>query len=191
MWNTTQSDGTATLVAPLAPVQVDAWNWIPVDLPNNETTVTVTVGGEPVNVTLYWEPTYVGLAASTLVVPPENTATMVLQIQQPSYWVMPYGVEATPGIAGEGTISSSTNSIPATVYEQQQGNPLLKNYQASTSTQTTSPTNPTAPTSDTDKGLLAGSNTVLTIIALTSIVVAALSLTVAIRTRKREPNNKN
>jgi hypothetical protein len=193
MWNTTQADGTATLVIPLAPVQIDAWDWIPVDLPNNLTTITLTVGGEPVNVTVYWEPTYVGVAASALIVPPQNSTTMVLHIQQASYWVMPYGVETPPPTTEEpGTASSSTSSIPATVYQQQQGNPILKNYQAPTTTQTTSTTTPTiAPTSDNDKGLFAGSNAPLTIIALASIATAALSLTVAIRTRKRKLNNKS
>jgi hypothetical protein len=185
MWNTTQTDGTATLVTPLAPVQIDAWNWIPVPLPQNETTITVTVAGEQVNVTVYWQPTYVGLAASTMIIPPQNSASLILQVQQPSYWVMPLGAQSTPTLGGQATTSSSPTSIPATVYQQQQGNPILKNYQApSTTSSTTTPT-PT-PTSDTDPG----NGLLFPIIAAASIAIAALSLAVAVRTKNREQKSK-
>jgi hypothetical protein len=185
MWNTTQDDGSATLVTPLAPVQIDAWNWIPVPLPQNETTITVTVAGEQVNVTVYWQPTYVGLAASTLIIPPQNSASLVLHIQQPSYWVMPYGAQSTPTLGGQGTASSSSTSIPATVYQQQQGNPILKNYQAPSTTSSTTTQTP-APTSDTDPS----NALLLPIIAAASIAIAALSLAVAVRTKNREQKSK-
>ena len=185
MWNTTQADGSATLVTPLAPVQIDAWNWIPVPLPQNETTITVTVAGEQVNVTVYWQPTYVGLAASTLILPPQNSAQLVLHVQQSSYWAVPLGAQSTPTLGGQATASSSPTSIPATVYQQQQGNPILKNYQApSTTSSATTPT--PAPTSDPDTG----NGLLLTIIVGASIAIAAVSLAVAVRTKTREQKNK-
>ena len=185
MWNTTQADGTTTLVTPMAPVQIDAWNWIPVPLPQNETTITVTVAGEQVNVTVYWQPTYIGLAAQTLITPPQNSASMVLQVQQPSYWVMPLEAQSTPTLGGQATASSSPTSIPAIVYQQQQGNPILQNYQApSTTSSTTTPT--PAPTSDADPG----DGLLFPIIAAASIAIATLSLAVAARTKNRDQKSK-
>jgi hypothetical protein len=132
LWTATKADGTATLIAPQAPVQINAWNWIYVNLPSNMTTVQVTVAGEQVNVTVYWQPTYVGLAGSTLVTPPENNASITLHVQQPNYWVMPLGVRALPAEGGTATAASGPGSIPASVYQSQQGNPLLQNYQTPT-----------------------------------------------------------
>jgi len=188
MWNTTQADGTATLVTPQAPVQIDAWNWIPVNLPNNLTTVPVIVAGEEVNVTVYWQPTYVGLAGSALIVPPQTSAPITLHVQQPNYWVMPYGAQAAPTTGGEATASSSSSSIPATVYQQQQGNPLLKNYQAPTNPTSPTPTNPQQ-TSSTNSGLFAGSALLPTIVAFTAFAVAALSLGVAAGIQRRKPKD--
>jgi len=189
MWNTTQADGVATLVTPQAPVQVDAWSWIPVNMPKEQTTVQVIVAGEEVNVTVYWQPTYVGLAGSTLVVPPQTSASITLHVQQPNYWVMPYGVQATSTIGGEATASSSPSSIPATVYQQQQGNPLLKNYQAPTNPTSTTPANP-QPTSSTDSGLFTGSALPPTIVAFAALAVAALSLAFAARIKRQEPKDR-
>lgn len=132
MWNTTQADGIVTLVTPQAPVRIDAWSWLYVDLPSNMTTVQVTVGGEQINVTVYWQPTYVGLAGSGLIIPPDNNATVTLHAQQPNYWVYPLGVTAQPAEAGKATAASSPGSVPANVYYSQQGNPMLQNYSAPT-----------------------------------------------------------
>jgi len=188
MWNTTQADGTATLVTPEAPVQVDAWSWIPVNLPNNLTTVPVIVAGEEVNVTVYWQPTYVGLAGSALIVPSQTSASITLNVQQPNYWVSPYGAQATPTTGGEATASSSSSSIPATVYQQQQGNPLLKNYQAPTTSTSPTPTNPSQ-TSSANSGLFAGSALLPTIVAFAAFAVAALSLGVATEIHRRKPKD--
>jgi hypothetical protein len=189
MWNTTQADGIATLVAPRAPVQIDAWNWIPVNLPSNLTTVPVNVGGEEVNVTVYWQPTYVGLAGSALIVPPQTSASITLHVQQPNYWVVPYGAEATPTTGGKATSSSSANSIPATVYQQQQGNPLLKNYQTPTNPTSSTPTNPQQKSSD-NSGFFSGNMLPLTIVAFTALAVAALSLAMAARIQKQKPKDR-
>lgn len=132
LWTSTNTDGSATLITPQAPVQINAWDWIYVNLPSNMTTVQVTVAGEQVNVTVYWQPTYVGLAGSALVIPPENNASIILRVQQPNYWVMPLGVRALPTEGGTATTASGLGSIPASVYQSQQGNPMLQNYQTPT-----------------------------------------------------------
>lgn len=189
MWNTTQADGVATLVTPQAPVQVDAWSWIPVSLPNNQTTVPVIVAGEEVNVTVYWQPTYVGLAGSALMVPPQTSASITLHVQQPDYWVMPYGVQVTSTMGGEATTASSPSSIPAAVYQQQQGNPLLKNYQPPTNSGSTTPST-SQPTSSTSSGLFTGSALPQFIVAFAALAVAALSLVVAVRINRQESKDR-
>src|SRR2546422_3033981 len=74
MYNQTGKDGVATLVAPSAPLIVNAWSWLPVNLPSNQTTIQTTVGGEKVNVTVFWQPNYVGLAGSAVIMPPATGA---------------------------------------------------------------------------------------------------------------------
>ncbi|HUK80683.1 MAG TPA: hypothetical protein VLU91_08490 [Nitrososphaerales archaeon] len=113
----TDSNGVAHLVLPVAPAVVTAWSWLPVFAGKNSTTVQATVGGETINVTIYWQPTYVGLSASALLLPPQNTLNLTLHYQQPSYWVMPAGV-ATKETYGGGastpaTIASQPNGVPA------------------------------------------------------------------------------
>ncbi len=128
LWTTTGADGSATLITPQAPLEINAWSWIYVNLPNNLTTEEVTVAGEQINVTVYWQPTYVGLAGSAIIIPPDNTATITLHVQQPNYWVYPLGVTARPAQGGTATAASGPGSVPANVYNTQQGNPLLNNY---------------------------------------------------------------
>jgi hypothetical protein len=130
MWVSTGADGSATLVTPQAPVQINAWNWVPVDLPQNLTTIQVFVAGEEVNVTVYWQPMYVGLAGSALVVPPGNNASISLHVQQPNYWATPFGVIILPVAGGVATAASGLGSIPVAVYELQQGDPQFQNYQS-------------------------------------------------------------
>jgi hypothetical protein len=132
LWTTTGADGSATLTTPQAPVQINAWNWVYVNLPSNVTTVQVTVAGEQINVSVYWQPTYVGLAGSALVIPAENSTSIILHAEQPSYWVMPLGVTVQPAEEGTATTASGAGSIPASVYQSQQGNPLLQNYATQT-----------------------------------------------------------
>jgi hypothetical protein len=114
--NLTNSDGIATLVLPNAPAVVDAWDWVPVNLPGNQTTVKVDVGGQTVNVTAYWEPTYVGLAASALIIPPTNSVSLTLHYQQPNFWVTPAGAEVQPGSPGTtsgSAVSNAATSVPS------------------------------------------------------------------------------
>ena len=114
--NQTNSDGVATLVLPDAPAVVDAWDWVPVNLPANQTTVKVDVGGQTVNVTAYWEPTYIGLAGSAIIIPPTNSVSLTLDFQQPSFWVTPAGAEvqpATPGATSGSAASNATTGVPS------------------------------------------------------------------------------
>jgi hypothetical protein len=116
----TGTNGVATLVVPSVPVEVTAWSWVPINLPQQPTTVQVNVGGEKVNVTVSWEPSYVGLAGSTLVIPPHSSGSIILHAQQPSYWVMPGGVESSTAVAADtqGTVSNGAGGVPASIYTQ-------------------------------------------------------------------------
>jgi hypothetical protein len=109
----TGNDGTATLVIPSAPSVVTAWSWVSVNLPTNETTVVTTVGGQKVNVTVYWQPTYVGLSASGLLLPPSTSTTLTLHYQPQNYWVIPAGVQTAGGTSGSGVTSSQPTGVPA------------------------------------------------------------------------------
>ena len=115
-WAQTGPDGTATLVVPKAPVIVTGWLWVPVNLPTNQTTVVKNIGGQDVNVTVYWQPTYVGLSASTLVIPPSTSANLTLRYQEPTYWAMPGGIQyAGMGQSGSGqaTVASQPTGVPS------------------------------------------------------------------------------
>jgi hypothetical protein len=101
MWAQTDSSGIAKLILPTAPAVISAWKWVQVDIPASQTTVTRNVGGEAVNVTVYWQPSYVGLAASTLLLPPASSATLTLHYQQSNYWVMPMGAKSSQGVASQ------------------------------------------------------------------------------------------
>jgi hypothetical protein len=121
----TGSDGVVTLQVPSVPLEITAWSWVPVNLPQNETTTKVTIGGEIVNVTVYWQPTYVGLAGSYLIIPPADSANITLKAQQPNYWYFPQGVASqsgsvSPGLQSSGgqysgAVASSPGGVPANV----------------------------------------------------------------------------
>jgi hypothetical protein len=108
MYNTTNAAGSATLVTPDAPVLLSVWASLPVNLPTNQTTVHRNIAGEEVNVTVYWQPTYVSFAGWSLVTPPQTSAKVTLHYQQPMYYVTPYaeGV-STPTKAGAGVPGAS------------------------------------------------------------------------------------
>ncbi|HMD78608.1 MAG TPA: hypothetical protein VKF39_01335 [Nitrososphaerales archaeon] len=116
----TDNNGMATLVIPVAPAVITAWDWVPVNLPKNATTAVVNVGGQNVNVTVYWQPTYVGLSASTLLIPPANSADLTLKYQQPTYWYLPMGVGYAQAQSGQGgaTIANQPSGVPTQVNQQ-------------------------------------------------------------------------
>jgi len=131
MYNQTGNDGMATLTVPNVPLDVTVWSWLPVNLPQSQVTTQVTVAGEPVNVTVYWQPTYLGLAGSALLIPPfQQQTSITLRAQQQNYWAYPQGVAssassvAVPGVQGagsQGTIANTPSAIPAGVAAQEQG----------------------------------------------------------------------
>jgi hypothetical protein len=128
MWAQTGQDGVAHLVLPEAPTVVSAWDWVKVDLPVSQTSTKVDVGGETVNVTIYWEPTYVGLAASALIIPPTSSVSLKLHYQTPNFWVMPMGASVapgTPGMVGGAAVSNDATGVPSGTQQaaQQGSNP--------------------------------------------------------------------
>ena len=109
MWGQTGPDGSVTLNVPSLPVEVYAYSSVLVNLPKQMTTFVTTVGGENVNVTAYWQPMYVYLEGYALVMPPQTSANITLHVQQPRYYVTPYGTgQTTP------TYPSGTNTQEAT-----------------------------------------------------------------------------
>ena len=175
-WTTTGPDGYATLVTPIAPEEINAWSWLPLNL-TDVTVPQVIIGGEPVNVSGPMIPAYIGLAGSTLMVPSQTTATITMSTQQQNYWVTPYAA-ATPG-TGSATSAPSSSSvagpgaIPASVYAQQQGNPALQ------ATQTPTPT-------ATSSHATSGNTLLLTILVAVVIAgVAVASLIIATRTKRK------
>ena len=188
-WTTTNADGIATLVTPTAPEEINAWSWIPL----NFTGVAVPpaiVAGEPINVTGPMLPAYLGLAGSTIIIPPPTTATITLQTQPENYWVTPYAAIATPQTGSTTSASSSGSSvgpgaIPASVYADQQGNPALQTSQTPTPTPTSAPTSAAASS-------LASENRVLltTLVAIIITVVLVVILTVASRTKRKQQSSE-
>ena len=112
----TGPDGTTLLVLPKAPAVISAWDWVKVNLPADQTTKPVDVGGQTVDVTVYWEPMYVGLAASELIIPPTNSVNLTLKYQPSNYWVAPAGVEVAPGVASDASgasVSKAETGVPS------------------------------------------------------------------------------
>ena len=121
------SNGVVTLTVPDLPVEVTAWNWIQVNLPSNETTVQKSIGGQVINVTVYWQPMYVGLSGSAVIIPPENSAQITMYAnQEQNYWMYAPGTMyaspamATNGYPGMATMSSAPSALPAQVAGAQQ-----------------------------------------------------------------------
>lgn len=107
MYAQTAADGVAKLVVPAVPLVVTASDSVQVNLTQIQTTVQVNVGGQPVNVTLYYSPNYVYLSASALLIPPKASLTMVLTAQSQSP-IVPYAVGSAA------TASPDSQAQPAT-----------------------------------------------------------------------------
>ncbi len=130
MNNETGNNGTATLIVPDVPLQVTVWSWVPVNLPQSQVTTEVTVAGQPVNVTAYWQPDYIGVAGFAFLVPPFQQTSITLEAQQQNFWAYPQGVAssstavAIPGVessGSSGTVANSPAAVPASVLAQQEG----------------------------------------------------------------------
>ena len=181
--NETDTSGIATLTVPSVPVEVTAWKWLPIFLPKNDTTTPVNVGGELVNVTAYWEPTYVGLAGETIIFPPATSANITLKTQTPIFWGMSYGV-ATPGVStGSGSASPASSSVALA----QDPNGVPANQYSSSSSSTTSFVTTQTQTSSLTAGSTIGAtqassvNTALEIGIVLALIVAVASTIVALR----------
>ena len=116
MGGQTNSSGIVHLVLPVAPAVITAWKWIPITAGSNGSTIQTTVGGQNVNVTIYWQPTYIGLSGSGLLLPPQNRISIILRYQQPDYWVLPANVDSRSALSGDaasGTIANQPSGVPA------------------------------------------------------------------------------
>jgi hypothetical protein len=182
-WTTTGPDGYATLITPIAPEQINAWYWQPISPTSNPPSQTI-IGGTSGSASGPMIPAYLGLAGSTLIVPPQTTATITMTTQQQNYWVTPYAATATPGTSsGTSSVPSAPSAsssaagpgaIPASVYDQQQGNPALS---------ATQPPASIAPSSSPTSG-----NTLLLTILVAIVIagVAVAGLMIARRTRRKQ-----
>jgi hypothetical protein len=174
------NDGTVALVVPAVPLEVTAWSWVPVNIPVSGSTVHVTIGGELVNVSVSWEPAYVGLAGSVLIVPPQTDGKITLHLQQQSYWVTPYGVQ-TPASAASGSlaaVASTPSSVPASVSSEQGAAPST----AQTIVQTTTLVETSRAIQAAPSQGLAGYDTVLlTVVGALALGIASASLIIVRR----------
>ena len=175
----TGSDGSIKLQVPSVPVQITAWSWLPVNLPQKETTTTVTIGGESVNVTVYWQPTYLGLAGSFLLFPPFHTASITLKAQPSSYWYFPQGAASgSSGSSGSGAIPSVPRAVPANVAANS------AQYPSSVTTwvpSTTTHTEMITTTATAAFPLSTSSSTIEGAIIAVAIVIAGACIAVALR----------
>jgi hypothetical protein len=112
MYAQTSANGVAQLVVPAAPLTVTASESVMVNLPKSQTTTQVNVGGQLVNVTIYYSPNYVYLSASALLVPPQTSLSMVVTAQaQPLLY--PYAVgSAASGGAPTGVANGAATASP-------------------------------------------------------------------------------
>jgi hypothetical protein len=187
-WATTGEDGVATLIVPTAPVQINTWLWIPSNETGFSTPKVVGAPGQVVNGSVIAYPIYLGLAGSAIVVPPQTSATISLQVQPPNYWVTPYAGVATavPGLSSSG-IAAGPGSVPASVYAQQQGSPNLQSFPAPSTTSLPQPTTPQ--TSSTGGSIptpnIGGNVTILVFVAVVALVV--VSLVLILKSKRKKP----
>jgi len=143
----TAANGVARLVVPAVPLTVTASDSVQVNLPQGQTTVQVKVGGQLVNVTLYYSPNYVYETATALVVPPQTSLSMVVTAQTESP-LIPYAVGSAS--SGGGSTNAATGA-PTTSSQGQQASPggataALSSGSSTTTAQTT--TIPPIPAAD-------------------------------------------
>ncbi len=182
MYSQSGPDGSATLVVPSVPVELTAWKSIPVVLPKNETTVQTIVAGEKVNVTVYWQPMYVNFGNSALIMPPQSSATMTLHYQQPTYSLMPYGVEGKGApVAGTGiTPGMAVGGFPPSP-QSQGGAEYGGTLPGIAPTEPFVQTSPLAPAATTSTNSVSAIS-VLTV-AIAAIALASVSLVITVKRR--------
>ena len=107
-WGQTGKDGNVTLTLPKEPIQVNAYMSVPIQLPKNVSTVTVTIGGEKVNVTVYWQPNYINLVGQALILPPQLSADITLHAQ--TQYSGPIYYNSGTGVVTTVTMTTSTSA---------------------------------------------------------------------------------
>jgi hypothetical protein len=169
MSDSTNSQGTVTLVTPRAPVLVSASTSIPIVLPFNQTTVQVTIAGEKVNVTANWEPNYVSFSGQALIVPPQTSASIVLQYQPQSVGPILYATGQTS--TGAATGNSGSSGAPSQTTSEQQATPVTQLPPATQAASTQS----------------SGSNTGIFLISGIAAAISIASLSFAVFAVKSRP----
>ena len=125
MYAQTGRDGVAHLVVPAVPLTVTASKSVQVNIPKSVSTVQVNVGGQLVNVTIYYSPSYVYLGATGLLVPPQTSLKMVVTAQTGNT-VIPYasavsGAAVEAGTApGQAITNAATAPTPSSTLAQQE-----------------------------------------------------------------------
>jgi len=107
----TGANGTALLTMPQAPLLVSSYLSVPITLPQPQSNVTVMIGGQKVNVTVYWEPNSISLEGQTLIMPPQTSCNITLQYQpQQYYYPVSNGESSAPGAPGTTTTVTTTSA---------------------------------------------------------------------------------
>jgi len=182
MWGTTDKNGIASLVLPNAPAELTVWDWVPVNLPPSQTTVQRVVGGETINVTVYWQPTYVGLAASALWIPPAASVSLTLHHQEPNYWAMSNAAQIGKSTVGgaPATVSDQMGGVPSQVQTSSPQNQFYLPSQISALPGVT-----TVTTTALGSSAAVSNGMLIEVGVLAAVALAAASLVVvAIRARK-------
>ena len=146
----TGRDGNFTLVMPDAPIEVSASLSVPIHLPKGTATVPVEVGGQKVNVTVYWQPMQVGLVGQALILPPQRGADITLKVQQypyPVYFSGPGPIQ--DGVATVTVTSTATGASQQAAPSAQPSmispfNPTTEQLSSSAQAAPTPASNPTA-----------------------------------------------
>jgi hypothetical protein len=183
----TDSNGIAHLLLPVAPSVVTAWKWIPLLAGSNGSTTQTTVGGQKVNITVHWQPTYIGLSGSGLLLPPQNSISITLRYQQPDYWVLPANVVSEGAYAGRtstGTVASQPSGVPS-LASADSSSQSSSQYYLPSQIPAMQQAAAIAPVSGNQPGLL-GMDT-LTVASIAFIAAAMAVVLVAARHRLRRP----
>ncbi len=184
----TGTDGTAVLTMPQAPLLITSYLSVPITLPQSQSNVTVTIGGQKVNVTLYWQPNSITLEGQTLILPPQTSGNITLQYQpQQYYYPIPLEAKSTPGTSGTTTTQTVTASTTTAGQNTVQGRippfnlanvPVATHVGPSTVTTTTVAA----------KGTGGESWLLVDGAAVTVVALAALTLLLVTVRGKRKPN---
>jgi hypothetical protein len=109
----TGADGTAVLTMPQAPLMITSYLSVPITLPQSQSNVTVIIGGQKVNVTVYWQPNSISLEGQTLIMPPQTSGNITLQYQPQQVYYYPIDTGTSSGPLPPGN-SVTTTTMTAT-----------------------------------------------------------------------------